>query len=189
VGELGQRAGLGAGVRPIDLRRSAIEEALAGGRDIRVVRAASRLNHWGNLAAYDQSGQDVPPPLFPRPALVEARPAPSRPCPVILGGPDDPVIVNGNPKPPLRRGLGKRGLALYNSVKVVVDKWPRGFLTWADLEDKSHHGGARRLLRGLAHSDPDWADVFRFAGGRGRRGGCRLVDPSLCFKQTSFLDD
>ena len=158
-----------------------IRDAYAGG--VTLEELAQRYGvSWSNIGRIvrRETWKDVSPPVVWED--VGNPSAPPESCPFVLGGIDDVWHVMGKPKPPLRRGHGKRGAALYDTVKALVNTWSKReslHVTWSYLERVSGHGGARGLLRRFARSDPDVAAVIDFAG-RGGRGGCRLVNPSSC---------
>jgi hypothetical protein len=72
--------------------------------------------------------------------------------PVVLEGPDKKPIVLGREKKRLSK-------ARYDVVKALLDHGP---LSKDELDDKSGHTEARKLLRDLADSDPDWKEVIIF---------------------------
>jgi len=123
----------------------------------------------------DRSGSETPTP----PPAAEAKPAegngnelpaetpPAGDSPPIadggtvqLQGRGKPVVVDGKAKPLLTR-------AQYDVIEVLLNAGEKG-LTKDELESQSGHGGARQILRLLANSDPDWADVISFPGAPGR---------------------
>ncbi len=86
-----------------------------------------------------------------------------------LRGQDQNPLVRGKAKPPL-------SFAEYNVVQALLNAGESGQsgLTKDKLDEKSGHTEARKILKRLRVSDPDWAAVIRFPGKAGR-GGCRLV--------------
>jgi hypothetical protein len=84
---------------------------------------------------------------------------------VILRGPGERPIVRDGEKDPLSR-------AQYDVVKALLDAGERG-LTKDGLDRQSKRGDARKILKRLAESDPDWKAVIHFPGkpGRGYRIG------------------
>jgi hypothetical protein len=129
------------------------------------------------------------PPLFAEPTPEEQRPvrppvavplpaAEHRPCPVELRGPDEPVVVLGQEKPPLPP-------AAYAVIEVLVAAYPdpEG-LTGEELDNAA--GGytdSRTALRDLRKDDHEWKRVLDFPGpgrratkGTGRRG-YRIIHP------------
>lgn len=87
-------------------------------------------------------------------------PASKQPA-VVLSGPDQQPLVNGTRKPLLT-------MAQYDVVKVLLEAGVNG-LTKDDLEYKSKHGDARKILKRLAAKDPDWQAVIHFPGSTGKR--------------------
>ena len=85
----------------------------------------------------------------------------SKPPAVVLSGPDQQPLVNGTQKPLLT-------MAQYDVVKVLLEAGVNG-LTKDDLEYKSKHGDARKILKRLAAKDPDWQAVIHFPGSTGKR--------------------
>jgi hypothetical protein len=83
---------------------------------------------------------------------------------VMLRGPGDRPIVNSVEKRPLT-------LAQYDVVKALLEAGERG-LSKDELDRKSKHGDARRILKRLAESDSDWKAVISFPGLPG--GGYRI---------------
>jgi hypothetical protein len=80
---------------------------------------------------------------------------------VVLRGPGEPPTICGKEKAPLT-------LAQYDVVKALLSAGERG-LSKDELDHKSKHGDARKILKRLADSDPDWKAVIRFPGIAGRR--------------------
>jgi hypothetical protein len=91
--------------------------------------------------------------------------APAAPS-VILAGRSEPPIVRGNHK---SRPLTK---AQYEVVQSLLSVGDAG-LTKDQLAEKSGHGDARKVLKRLADSDPDWKAVIKFPGRTG--GGYRIA--------------
>ena len=85
---------------------------------------------------------------------------------VVLGSFGDPVHVNGKEKPSLT-------WAQYHVVKALIEAGNDG-LTKDQLDVKSGRFEARKILRRLANSDPDWAAVIKMAG----RPGCHYRIPN-----------
>jgi hypothetical protein len=84
---------------------------------------------------------------------------------VVLHGPGERPIVGGAEKRPLT-------LPQYDVVKALLEAGERG-LSKDELDRKSKHGDARKILKRLADSDADWKAVISFPGKRG--GGYRIV--------------
>lgn len=80
---------------------------------------------------------------------------------VILGRPGDPVTVLVKLKPRLT-------LAQYHVVQALLNAGDNG-LTKDQLDINSGHSHARKILKRLACSDPDWAAVIQMPGISGRR--------------------
>ncbi len=93
--------------------------------------------------------------------LADEPPPPSPAAPaVVLGGPNDEPTVRGKKK-------SKLPAAQFNVVKAMLAaKRP---LTKDELDAKSGHTDARKILKTLADSDPDWRAVIHFAGKPGGR--------------------
>jgi hypothetical protein len=103
---------------------------------------------------------------IPAPAEITATPLPEpAPPAVVLKGLNDDPIVRGKQKKRLTR-------ARYDVVKAMLDAGR--YLTKDDLDKKSKHTDARKLLRALAESDPDWKAVIVFPEGPGTGYGIRL---------------
>jgi hypothetical protein len=83
---------------------------------------------------------------------------------------DPPVILTGRSKQPLVRGKlkGKLTYARYNVIKALLDAGQDG-LTLDNLIAKSRHTDARKILKRLSDSDPDWGAVIHSAGQTGGR--------------------
>jgi integrase/recombinase XerC len=188
VRELGKRAGLGAGVRPLDLRSVAIAEAIDEGLDLWQVRASCRLGSVGHVATLDRSRRwfepDEPLPLFRRPVGTAPGPPQRKPLPVILGGRHEPPVVRGQPMPVFKT------VVQYDVVKTLVSVWPAG-LTGAELIKKSGHGGAVTVFHALRKSDPVWAAELVPPGhrGAGERYRLRSANPGACGVQLLLFDD
>lgn len=84
---------------------------------------------------------------------------------VLLFGRKDEPIVRGHRKPRLTD-------ARYDIVLALLQAGDNG-LSKDQLDHKSCHTEARKILKRLAHSDPDWARVIQFPGSRGR--GYRIL--------------
>jgi hypothetical protein len=80
------------------------------------------------------------------------------------------VELRGLGKPPLILGKAKDVLtpAQYNVIQALLDAGSGG-LNKDELEDKSGHSDARKILKRVADSDPDWMSVIRLAGSTGKR--------------------
>jgi hypothetical protein len=103
--------------------------------------------------------QPTPPSLTataPPPAPAEP-PSPR----VVLSGPGKPPIVLGRKKPVLTP-------ARYDVVQALLDAGEGG-LGKDELDKKSRHTEARKILQALADSDADWASVIHFPGRKGMR--------------------
>jgi hypothetical protein len=63
--------------------------------------------------------------------------------------------------PPVVRGVVKRILskAQYEVIQALLDAGPAG-LSKDELEEKSNHADARKILKRLHESDPDWKRVI-----------------------------
>lgn len=79
---------------------------------------------------------------------------------VKLFGRDEQPEVNGNRKPILTA-------ARYDAVKALIEAG-EGALSKDELDRKSGHTDARKLLKALAHDDADWAEVILFPGTPGK---------------------
>lgn len=84
--------------------------------------------------------------------------------PVVLNGPDGEPVVYGKAKRRLTR-------ARYNVVKTLMDAGRN--LSKDELDRKSGHTEARKLLRALADSDPDWDRAIIRPEGPGTGYGIR----------------
>jgi len=80
---------------------------------------------------------------------------------VKLFGPGEQPEVNGKRKPILT-------LARYDAVQTLIEAGETG-LTKDQLDDKSGHSDARKLLKALAKDDADWARAILFPGTPGKR--------------------
>jgi hypothetical protein len=110
-------------------------------------------NEEARLVAAD--GLEQPPPAEAVPKPQAGQPGAETPA-VVLGGPREPPIVRGQEKPVLTP-------ARYKVVRTLVDASPKS-LSKDQLDDKSGHTDARKILKDLADSDPDWAAVIHFSG-------------------------
>lgn len=81
--------------------------------------------------------------------------------PVVLGLSGDPVTILGKVKPPLT-------LPQYRVVRALIVAGEDG-LTKSQLDRTSGHCEARKILKRLHDSDPDWATVIHMPGRPGRR--------------------
>jgi hypothetical protein len=81
-----------------------------------------------------------------------------------------PVILRGHGMPPVVRGVAQRILskAQYEVVQALLDAGPTG-LSKDELEEKSKHADARKILKRLHDSYPDWKRVILLAGRPGGR--------------------
>lgn len=81
-----------------------------------------------------------------------------------------PVVLQGHGKPPVVRGVVKRPLtkAQYDVIQALLDAGRAG-LSKDELEEKSGHADARKILKRLHDSDPDWKRVILLAGRPGVR--------------------
>ncbi|NLY02216.1 MAG: hypothetical protein GXY83_39530 [Rhodopirellula sp.] len=79
---------------------------------------------------------------------------------VKLFGPGEEPEVNGKRKPILTA-------ARYDTVQALVEAGETG-LTKDQLDHKSGHTDARKLLKALADGDADWAEVILFPGTPGK---------------------
>lgn len=98
----------------------------------------------------------IPPPVLAEPASAE--PPPPR---VVLYGPGKQPVVLGKKKPVLSQ-------AQYNVVQTLLPAGEAG-LSKDEFESKSGHQDARRILKRLFDSDPDWAEVIHLPGRKGKR--------------------
>lgn len=80
---------------------------------------------------------------------------------VVLQGPGDCIMVQGKVKPQLT-------FAQFAVVSALLQAGEDG-LTKDQLDTRSGHSDARKILKRLHDSDPDWAAVIHMAG----RSGCR----------------
>jgi hypothetical protein len=89
------------------------------------------------------------------------------------GAPKPRVVLRDRAEAPLVLGKEKRILTApqYDVVKALLDAGDRG-LTKDELENKSGHGDARKILKRLANKDSDWGKVIQFARITG--GGYRI---------------
>ncbi len=90
--------------------------------------------------------------------------APEPSPPVMLKGPNDNPIVLGKEKKRLTT-------ARYNVVKALLGASRN--LSKDELDKKSGHTEARKILQSLARSDPDWAEVIIWPVGPGTGYGIR----------------
>jgi hypothetical protein len=83
------------------------------------------------------------------------------------------VVLRRLGERPVVGGVEKGRLTLpqYDVVKALLDAGERG-LSKDDLDRKSKHGDARKILKRLAESDPDWKAVISFPDKPG--GGYRI---------------
>jgi hypothetical protein len=81
--------------------------------------------------------------------------------PIVLGNPGDNPVVRDQRKDPLT-------VPQYDVVKALLDAGEAG-LTKDELDRKSKHGDARKILKRLADSHPDWEAVIHFPGTTGKR--------------------
>jgi hypothetical protein len=75
---------------------------------------------------------------------------------VTIAGPGEPVYLKGLEKPPLT-------LPQYDVIKALLDAGERG-LSKDEMDYRSKHGDARKILKRLANSDADWEAVIQFPG-------------------------
>lgn len=80
------------------------------------------------------------------------------------------VVLHGLGEEPVVAGKTKKKMTTpqYNVVKAVLAAGVNG-LTKDQLDRKSGHGDARKILKRLADSDPDWRAVIQFPGSTGKR--------------------
>jgi hypothetical protein len=81
--------------------------------------------------------------------------------PVELRGQGEQPVVLGKVKPVL-------SLAQYNVLMALMSAGPVGY-SKDELDRESGHTEARKILRRLAASDPDWAKVVKLPGSPGKR--------------------
>ncbi len=96
------------------------------------------------------------PPAYPPPTPAE--PPPPR---VVLSGTSKQPIVLGRKKDVLSQGQ-------YNVVQTLLPAGEAG-LSKDEFERKSGHPDARRILKRLYESDPDWGEVIHLPGLKGKR--------------------
>jgi hypothetical protein len=79
-------------------------------------------------------------------------------------------VLQGRDKGPIVSGRLKQTLTppQFDAVKALLDAGEPG-LTKDQLDKKSGHGDARKILKRLADSDPDWKAVLPFPGTTGMR--------------------
>ena len=107
--------------------------------------------------------ETVLPP--PKESVPETEPTSPPPSPaVILNGPDGNPIVLGKEKKRLSKPR-------YDVVKALLDAGKN--LLKDELDRKSRHSDARKLLKSLAQSDPDWEAVIEFPPVHGAGYGIR----------------
>jgi hypothetical protein len=84
--------------------------------------------------------------------------------------PPQTVVLQGEGKPPLVLGKEKKVLTFqrYNVILALLEAGSGG-LNKDDLQTKSGHSDARKILKRLSESDPDWATVIQLAGVTGGR--------------------
>jgi len=159
-------------------------------RSARTVRNAFRMLDW--LGVEDRPGRPVPPEtvaeakkqideleLWVRQRNKEgfqpsrrSESEPATPHPDSSSAPADPnlpsVVLNGPGRPPTVLGREKAVLtpARYNVVQALLKAGMDG-LSKDELDAKSGHPEARKILKNLAKSDPDWAKVISFAESTG----------------------
>jgi hypothetical protein len=75
------------------------------------------------------------------------------------------VVLHGLGERPIVVGVEKEPLTLpqYDVVKALLEAGERG-LSKDELDRKSKRGDARKTLKRLAESDPDWKAVIHFPG-------------------------
>jgi hypothetical protein len=103
---------------------------------------------------------------------------PSSPNPPEAVAPQPPaqaVLLKGRADSPIVRGKTKRTLthAQFDIIEALLQAGEAG-LTKDEFERKSRHSDARRILKRLAESDPDWNAVILFPG---RTGGRYRISP------------
>jgi hypothetical protein len=76
-------------------------------------------------------------------------------------------IINGKRKRPLTEPQ-------YDVVRAIADEGELG-LTTSQLDQRTRHGDARRVLKNLAMSDADWASIILFPGKKNKGQGYRIV--------------
>ena len=81
--------------------------------------------------------------------------------PVVLRGRDAPPLVMEKPKPTISD-------TQYDVVEALL-RAPDRRLSMKELGDESGHDDARKALKRLADSDPDWKAVIHFPGKAGRK--------------------
>ena len=99
----------------------------------------------------------------PLASFSELLPPPSQTSPVSEGPSGPSVKLTGRGKPPIVLGRVKPVLndPRYNVVQALLDAGSEG-LTKDLLDKRSGHSEARKILKTLANSDPDWASVISF---------------------------
>jgi hypothetical protein len=117
---------------------------------VKLLKAAARL----------RKKPDVPTPA----------PATTAPAPAVSPEDGPRVVLRGRDEGPivLKKTKGNLTTAQYDVVKALLDAGEAG-LTKDKLDRKSGHGDARKILRRVADSDPDWKAVIQFGGRPGGR--------------------
>jgi hypothetical protein len=116
--------------------------------------------------AYDDISQCLSSPDDPVRQQVPTTPSP----PPEVTAPPLSVELRGQGKPPLVLGKEKKVLTFqrYNVILALLEAGSGG-LNKDDIETKSGHADARKILQRLSESDPDWATVIQLAGVTGGR--------------------
>ena len=80
------------------------------------------------------------------------------------------VVLNGMGRCPTIRGKEKKPMTQtrYDIISALLETGERG-LTKDELDKRSGHTDARKTLKLLAVSDPDWGSVILMAGSKGMR--------------------
>jgi hypothetical protein len=102
---------------------------------------------------------------------------PTRPsAPVVPPPPSPSVELRGQGKPPLVLGTEKNVLTFqqYNVISALLEAGSGG-LNKDELETKSGHTDARKILKRLFDSDSDWKKVIILPGRTGRRYRLRFL--------------
>jgi hypothetical protein len=115
------------------------------------------------IDAYDNICQCLSSPARQQVAITPSAPAEMAPSP-------PSVELKGQGKPPLVLGKERRVLTgpQYDVIQALLDAGSGG-LNKDEVEDKSRHSDARKILKRLVDSDPAWAKVISFAGRTGGR--------------------
>jgi hypothetical protein len=145
-----------------------IQEVLQAIADIIRWCDEKREAEGGKSAETTGDSGPVPPTGFPPTEPATRVPDGSEPIPIAESSTKS-VILYGRQHGPKVRGKIKNRLtnAQYDVVLALLQAGDRS-LTKDQLNEKSKHGDARKVLRRLFNSDSDWESVIQLAGKTGR---------------------